>query len=126
MIDKLKKNVNNNFSLTRLGKNISLQFLLEIGDKPYLIIIGDGRIMSVNEGPFVMRKWSFALRASKDVWDEFWQPYPAPEFQDIFAMNRFGHCLIEGDVDILLSNLRFVKAVLAAPRRKLSEEKEHG
>ena len=47
----------------------------------------------------------------------FWQPVPVPGYHDILAMTRFGHAKIEGDLQPLLANLRYVKDVLAAPRR---------
>ena len=96
---------------------MSASFLIEIGERSFHIAVDQGLITGIEEGPFIMRGWSFAIRAPKAVWEKFWAPYPEPGFQDIFAMNRFGHCVVEGDVNVLLSNLRYVKDVLATPRR---------
>jgi hypothetical protein len=117
MIEQLAFKVNANLALVRRGRRLSTEFLIEIGERAFHVTVDQGRIAGVEEGPFIMRAWSFAIRAPEAVWEEFWQPHPAPGFQDIFAMNRFGHCRVEGDINILLSHLRYVKDVLATPRR---------
>ena len=38
-------------------------FLLEVGERAWLISIFEGRIVSVTQGPFVMPSSAFALRA---------------------------------------------------------------
>jgi len=64
-----------------------------------------------------MRSWTFALRASPETWQRFWEPTPAPGYHDLFAMKRLGVARIEGDLVPLMANLRYVKDVVAAPRR---------
>lgn len=118
MLETLADQVNSNPALVRRGRAMSAGFLIEIGARGFHVRVDRGRITDVEEGPFIMRGWSFAIRAPEAVWAKFWEPYPDPGFQDIFAMNRFGHCVVEGDVDVLLANLRYVKDVLAMPRRK--------
>ncbi len=102
--------------LVHAGRRASFAFLLEIGERPFLVELDRGRVAAVEEGPFVMRSWSFALRASVAAWQKFACRYPEPGFHDIFAMNRFGHCRIEGDIDVLLAHLGHVKAVLSCLR----------
>jgi hypothetical protein len=64
-----------------------------------------------------MRAWTFAVRASESAWTKFWEPMPAAGFHDIFAMAKGGHATVEGDLLPLMANLRYIKDVLAAPRR---------
>ena len=77
----------------------------------------DGRIESVETGPFVMRSWTFAIRAADDVWQRFWQKLPEPGYHDIFALLRKGRIALDGELQPLMANLLYVKEVLAAPRR---------
>ena len=63
-----------------------------------------------------MRAWHFALRGAEASWRAFWSPVPRPGFNDVFAMARYGHITIEGDIGPMLEHLRFVKALLALPR----------
>jgi hypothetical protein len=118
MLETLADQVNSNPALVRRGGAMSASFLIEIGARGFHVSVDRGRITGVEEGPFIMRGWNFAIRAPEAVWEKFWEPFPDPGFQDIFAMNRFGHCVVEGDVDVLMANLRYVKDVLVIPRRK--------
>ena len=120
VLAQLASRVNADAALVHSGRRASLAFLLEAGDRPFLIVLERGRITEVAEGPFVMRSWSFAIRAPERAWREFTRPYPAPGYHDIFAMNRFGHCRIEGDTDMLLPHLPHVKAVLSRMRGEAS------
>jgi hypothetical protein len=79
--------------------------------------VEQGRIASVTLGPALMRPWRFAIRAAEEAWREFWQPVPRAGYHDLFALTRFGRARIEGDLQPLMANLRYIKDVLAAPRR---------
>jgi hypothetical protein len=69
MIDTLKERVNGDEALVRRGRFLTTTCLLEIGRTAWLIAIFEGRIVSVTPGPFVMPSSSFALRASKEEWE---------------------------------------------------------
>jgi hypothetical protein len=116
MIENLPQRVNSDAWLVHRGRFLNTQFLLEVGAIPYLIRIHEGRIESVRQGPFVMPRWSFALRASTEAWNEFWQPLPKPGFHDLMAMLKFRTLKIEGDQYPLMCNLQYLKDVLATLR----------
>jgi hypothetical protein len=94
-------------------------FLLEAGDHQHLVAIHAGRIESVTAGPFVMPRWTFALRAPEDAWQRFWLPLPPPGFNDILAMVKSRTLRIEGDQHVLMANLLYFKDVLASLRRSV-------
>ncbi len=112
--------VNGDPALVRRGRYLTATFLLEAGDHEFLVRVVEGRIASVEPGPFLMRSWTFALRASDEAWQRFWEPVPAPGYHDLLAMKKLGVARIEGDLAPLMANLRYVKDVVAAPRRKRS------
>ncbi len=116
MIERLPELVNGDAALVRRGRYFTDVFMLEIGETQYLIHVREGRIESVERGPFVMRAWTFALRASAEVWEKFWRPVPEPGFNDIFALLRKGRIAFEGDLQPMMANLLYVKSVIAAPR----------
>jgi hypothetical protein len=109
--------VNGDAELVRRGRHCSTTFLLEAGDTSYLVRVLEGRIASIERGPFLMRPWTFALRASADAWRRFWEPVPAPGYHDLFAMKKLGVASVEGDIIPLMTHLRYLKDVIAAPRR---------
>jgi hypothetical protein len=118
VLDRLPDLVNGDANLVRRGRYCSTTFLVEIGDTAWLVTVHEGRVMRVERGPFLMRAWSFAIRAPAEAWTKFWEPVPAPGYHDLFAMAKGGHARIEGDLLPLMANLRFVKDVLTAPRGK--------
>jgi pimeloyl-ACP methyl ester carboxylesterase len=117
MIERIPELVNADANLVRRGRFLSTTFLMEIGDKGYLVKIIEGRIVSVTPGPFVTPNYSFALRAPRDEWELFWTKVPPPGHHDIFALFKRGKLTIEGDLHPLMANLLYIKDVLAAQRK---------
>lgn len=118
LLTYMRQRVNGDTALTRIGRYCSAEIMLEVGARAAYISIERGRVKGVARGPIAMRAWHFAIRAPEESWRRFWQPVPEPGYQDIFAMSRFGHARIEGDVGPMLSDLRFIKALLALPRER--------
>jgi hypothetical protein len=116
-IEALPDLVNGSEALVRRGRFLTTTFLIGVGDADYLVKVVEGRIASVERGPFLMRPWSFALRAPAAAWERFWEPAPPPGYHDLFAMKKLGVASVEGDLVPLMANLRYVKDVIAAPRR---------
>lgn len=117
VVAELPSLVNADAGLVRRGQRLTTTFLLAVDDTEYLIHVGAGRLVAVERGPFLLRSWSFAVRASADAWGRFWQPLPEPGYHDLFAMKKLGVARVEGDLGPLMTYLRYVKDVLAAPRR---------
>ena len=116
VLDQLAELVNADAGLVRRGRYLSATFLVETGSTAWLVSVHEGRVTGVERGPFLMRAWSFAVRASEDAWRRFWEPVPAAGWHDLFAMTKGGHATVEGDLRPLMANLRYVKDVLAKPR----------
>jgi hypothetical protein len=121
MIERIPELVNSDANLVRRGRFLSTTFMLEIGDKGYLIKIIEGRIASITAGPFVTPNYSFALRAPRDEWELFWTRLPPPGHHDIFALFKRGKLSIEGDLQPFMANLLYIKDVLAKPRQISAE-----
>jgi hypothetical protein len=115
--EALPQLVNGDGPLVRRGRFLTTTFLVGIGDADYLVTVAEGRIAAVERGPFLLRPWSFALRAPAEAWARFWEPAPVPGYHDLFAMKKLGVASVEGDLLPLMANLRYVKDVIAAPRR---------
>ena len=117
MLERLAEFVNDNEDLVRRGRYFSDTFMLEVGETQYLIEVFQGRVESVELGPFVRRSWTFALRATEDVWQRFWEKLPKPGYHDIFALLREKRIVLDGDLQPMMANLLYVKEVIAAPRK---------
>jgi hypothetical protein len=116
VLDGLAELVNGDEALVRRGRYLSTTFLVETGETAWLVTVIEGRLARLERGPFLMRDWSFAVRAPAEAWRRFWATVPAPGYHDLFAMAKFGHARIEGDLWPLMANLRYIKGVLEAPR----------
>jgi hypothetical protein len=117
VLARLPDLVNADTGLVRRGQRLTTTFLLGVGDREYLVHVAEGRVAGVEPGPFLMRSWSFAVRAPAGAWARFWRPLPEPGYHDIFAMKKLGVARVEGDLWPLMAHLRYVKDVLAAPGR---------
>ena len=118
MIDNIANLVNADAKLVRRGRFVDTTFMLAIDDAYTLIRIQEGRVTKVTPGPFITPDYSFALRASRDVWEKFWQPLPPLGFTDIFALVKQKLMRVEGDIHPFMSNLLYFKDVLASPRKE--------
>jgi hypothetical protein len=121
MLDVIASLVNADTALVRRGRFVNTTFLIAIGEADTLFRVQDGRIVSVVPGPFITPDYSFALRATRDVWEKFWQPLPPPGFTDVFALVKQKLMRVEGDLHPFMSNLLYFKDVIASPRQKTSK-----
>ena len=117
MIDTIARLVNADTGLVRRGRFVDTTFLIAIDDADTLIRIQEGRVTKVTPGPFIMPDYSFALRASREVWEKFWQPLPPLGFTDIFALIKTNLMRVEGDIHPFMANLLYFKDVIASPRQ---------
>jgi pimeloyl-ACP methyl ester carboxylesterase len=116
MIEALKQLVNGDEALVRRGRFLTTTFLLEVGQNAWLIAIFEGRIVSVTSGPFVMPSSSFALRAEEAEWEKFCSSRPPPGSHDLMALIKRRALKAEGNLQILMANLRYFKEALAKLR----------
>ncbi len=116
MIDQIEDNVNADASLVRRGRYVTLAFLLGIGDDEYILRIERGRIAGIAPRRLATESGRFAIRAPREVWEEFWQPVPKPGHHDLWSMLAAGRATLDGDLLPLMQNLQYFKDVLASPR----------
>jgi hypothetical protein len=117
LLERLPELVNADPAIQRWGRHMNETFMVEVGTDQYLLTVRAGRVASVEQGPFVMRSWRFAIRARRECWERFWAPVPAPGWHDLLALLRRGDVALEGDQRVLMAHLLYVKLLLAAPRR---------
>jgi hypothetical protein len=115
-IEELADLANADAWLMHRGRYLDTTFLLEVGADSYLVRIHRGRVEAIERGPFVMPRWTFALRASSQAWETFWQPLPPPGCHDLIAMIKTRALTLEGDQHPFMANLRYFKELLALPR----------
>jgi hypothetical protein len=117
-ITRLAELANANAWLVNRGRFLQVTFMIEIGSAAYLVRIHRGRVESIEAGPLVMPRWTFALRASEEAWSTFWKPVPPPGCHDLIAMLKTKALRIEGDQHPFMANLLYFKDLLALPRAR--------
>ncbi len=122
MIDNIASLVNADAKLVRRGRFVDTTFMIAIDEVYTLIRVQEGRVAKVTPGPFITPDYSFALRASRAVWEKFWQPLPPLGFTDIFALVKQKLMKVEGDIHPFMANLLYFKDVIAAPRKEKQQE----
>lgn len=121
MLDTIADLVNADARLVERGRFVDTTFMIAIDEADTLIRIQEGRVTKITPGPFITPNYSFALRASRAVWDKFWQPLPPLGFTDIFALVKQKLMRVEGDIHPFMANLLYFKDVVAAPRQKIRQ-----
>jgi hypothetical protein len=122
MINNIASLVNADAKLVRRGRFVDTTFMVAIDEAYTLIRVQEGRVVKVTPGPFITPDYSFALRASRGVWEKFWQPLPPLGFTDIFALVKQKLMRVEGDIHPFMTNLLYFKDVIAAPRQIKQQE----
>ena len=122
MLETIARVVNADDKLVWRGRFVDTTFLIAIDDADTLIRIQEGRVTNVTPGPFITPDYAFALRASREVWEKFWQPLPPLGFTDIFALVKQKLMRVEGDIHPFMANLLYFKDVMAAPRQMKQQE----
>ena len=121
MIDKIASLVNADPRLVHRGRFVDTTFMIAIDDAATLLRVQEGRITKVTPGPFITPDYSFCLRASRGVWEKFWQPLPPLGYTDIFALVKQKLMRVEGNLHPFMANLLYFKDVIAAPRREAKQ-----
>ena len=115
-IERLAALANEDQWLVHRGRFLDVVFLLGVGEASYLVRIHRGRVESLDKGPFIQPRWTFALKGSQAAWETFWQPLPPPGSHDLIALIKTKALVLEGDQYPFMANLRYFKDLLALPR----------
>jgi hypothetical protein len=102
--------------LLRLGRLFSETVLIDVDGEEIYLTFDMGRLAEVTPGPSRKTPWRFALRTDANALAQFWQARPEPGFHDIFGLVKIGRGRIDGDILVLVKNLRFFKDVMALAR----------
>ena len=86
MLDTIAGLVNADARLVHRGRFVDTTFMIVVDDDRTLLRVQDGKVTKVTPGPFITPDYSFCLRASRDVWEKFWQPLPPRGFTEVFGL----------------------------------------
>jgi hypothetical protein len=89
------------------GKYFTCSYLLDMTEHTFVVRMVSGRVadIAVDPGPLDMG-YQFIVRASAETWREFGAETPAPMYHGIWAATFQRDMKLEGDVLVLMQNLR--------------------
>jgi hypothetical protein len=102
--------------LRRLGRLFDATVLIEVDGAEIYLTFERGSITRVVREMGRKIPWQFAFRVRAEALQGFWEPLPAPGYHDIFGLVKLGVARIDGDILLLVKNLRFFKEFLALGR----------
>lgn len=98
---------NNDAEIQAHGKYFTCNYLLDMTDHHFVVRVVGGQVVevAVDPGPLDVA-YQFSIRASAETWRGFGVPVPAPMFHGIWAATFQRDMKLEGDVLVLMQNLR--------------------
>ena len=91
------------------GKYYSCAFLLDMEEHTYLVDMHAGKVREILVDPMPLdKRYQFIIRASAETWRKFAQETPPPMCHGIFAASFREDMSLEGDLLVLMQNLRCV------------------
>ncbi|MDT8345586.1 MAG: hypothetical protein RQ752_14275 [Thermohalobaculum sp.] len=104
--------------LLRLGRLFSETVLIRVDGDEYYLTFEKGALVDIAPGPSRKTPLRFALSTDAEALARFWEARPAPGFHDIFGLVKIGRGRIDGDILVLIKNLRFFKEFMALGREE--------
>jgi hypothetical protein len=101
------------------GRGFSAGWIVRVGTTAHWIRCDQGRVVECRIGLPLMIDSRLSFNGSAAAWDEFWQPVPRAGWHDLLALSKRGELTFEGDMQLMLSNLQYLKDLLALPRTEV-------
>jgi hypothetical protein len=91
------------------GKYFTCAYQLDMTDHHFVVDVSKGKVVDVVVDPGPLdAPYQFTIRASADTWRNFGVPVPAPMYHGIWAASFQRDMTLEGDVLVLMQNLRCI------------------
>jgi len=104
--DEFTKVTNDDPELNAHGKYYSCSYLLDMEDEKVIVDMHRGKVENLNVDPAPLDAYDFALRAPAATWRGMGERVPAPMFHGIWAASFRKGLSMEGDLLVLMQNLR--------------------
>jgi hypothetical protein len=88
------------------GKYYSCSYMLDMEQQSVIVDMHRGKVEKINLDPAPLDAYDFALRAPATTWRGMGEPVPKPMFHGIWAASFRKGLEMEGDLLVLMQNLR--------------------
>jgi hypothetical protein len=100
------------------NRNLCADILVEFGTVQRIVRIRQGKVEEILDKFPLHFPWVFAVRASLEAWEAYWEPFPKPGWHDIFSLSKRGELRMEGTMQPFFAHLQYIKDLLATPRKE--------
>lgn len=107
-VDEFRRLSDEDPELQAHGKYYSCSFLLDMEKARFLVRMHQGRVEELVAAPEPLAAYDFAIRADADTWRGFCQEVPPPMYHGIWAATFRRGMRLEGNLLVLMQNLRCV------------------
>ena len=104
--EEFQRVTNEDAELNAHGRYFSCSYVLDMGERSYVVRMHRGKVEEIVPEPGPLESYQFAIRASADSWRKFSQNPPPPMFHGIWAASFREDMRLEGDLLVLMQNLR--------------------
>ena len=103
---KFKSLTDSDETIQCMGRYYTCRFMYDMDERKVIVEMHDGKVKQINTDPQPLDPYDFALRASPQTWREFAKPVPKPMFHGIWAASFCEDLKLEGNLLVLMQNLR--------------------
>jgi hypothetical protein len=106
-VDEFTRVTNENEELQAHGKYYSCNFMLDMEEHRFIVRMHEGKVEEILIDPTDLdTRYQFIVRASAETWRNFGQETPPPMYHGIWAASFREDMRLEGDLLVLMQNLR--------------------
>lgn len=116
-LEEFSELTNNDMEIQAHGTYYSCSFLLDMEKEKILIRMHKGKIEYIKNNPKPLDDYQFSIIASAETWRKFSQPVPPPMYHGIWSATFQSDMSLEGDILVLMQNLRCITRHLELLRK---------
>ncbi len=106
-VDEFTRVSNEDPEIQAHGKYYTCSFLLDMEEHQFLIRMNAGKVEEILVDPTDLdARYHFIVRASAETWRKFGQETPEPMYHGIWAASFREDMRLEGDLLVMMQNLR--------------------
>ena len=104
--ESFRKLTDSDETIQSMSKYFTCTYLLDMELAKVIVQMEDGKVKEINLDPAPLDPYQFAIRASAKTWRDFGSKMPPPMCHGIWAASFREGMKLEGDLLVLMQNLR--------------------
>lgn len=115
--DEFRKSSDNDATIRAMAKHFTCTYMLDMDETKVIVDMRDGVVHDIGVAPAPLDSHQFAIRASAGTWRKFGMAVLPPMCHGIWAASFREDMKLEGDLLVLMQNLRNITVQIELLRR---------